>query len=129
MLALFDLEAPEWVPVVRELTPEIRALLDRYASGGALPTDEADWKAWAAGKRCAGCGGLMSRRPHKHGCGGTSGEWCDDCATLERRWGLSNLVDDTTRERLRNEQARRRADYLKSQNSGRTPGDPEGIPT
>jgi hypothetical protein len=112
-VSLFDVEIPEWVPVDRELTPEIRALLDRNAHGTALPTDRETWKAWYAGERCRDCGGLMRKLSWSRGCGGTGGNVCDECAYLDPHWGLRTLKTDEERAQLATLQARRRVRYLK----------------
>lgn len=73
-MALFELEAPAWVPVVQSCPwadPE-------------RETTRAGWNAWVRSWRCRDCGRLIAKAPHTHFCGPGSGGWlCDDCATID----------------------------------------------
>lgn len=104
-VALFDLEAPEWVPLYRQFTLEdiLRGMICRDCGRTKF--------AWERG-----CGGSRS---------GGMFELCDDCAALDgrgqrsdgstdaSRWGIRTTDDEA--ERLTALQAKRRAAYLKSQ--------------
>jgi len=115
--------APEWAPIFEDRLPE-----DLRDAGNAGRLDW--WDTWSREhpRRCRDCGGLMSRRPWSHGCGGADGggsySVCDDCAKLDgigqrsdgakdcSHWGIHSTPEE--RVRLRAEQAKRRHSYLRT---------------
>ena len=106
MLDLFDIR----VPVERIYT---------QWTDSRPPTDlsKAEWKAYAAAKRCADCQRFLTACATTHSCGGArregAFELCDDCAAVDdiapgrSRWGITST--DEEHERLVELQLVRRA--------------------